>query len=63
MARYYRVGAQKNNGKIRIKDVVSYPLCMILFTIKKLEGSIGPHLDSKAQFAYGLECLEPKVFN
>ena len=34
-----------------------------LFTITKLEGSIYLHLDSKAQMAYGLECLEPNVFN
>lgn len=36
---------------------------MILFTITKLEGSIGLHLDSKEKMVYGLEFLEPKVFD
>ena len=63
MARYYRVRAQKISGKIPIKDVVICPLHMILFTITKLVGTTSPHLDSKAQMDYGIECLEPKVFN
>lgn len=48
MARYYIVGDHKSSGKIPIKDVVSCPLYMILFTIGKLESSASPHLYSKA---------------
>lgn len=36
---------------------------MILFTITKLAGSTSPHLASKSQMAYAVECLEPKLFN
>lgn len=63
IARYYIVVTQKSSENIMIKDIVSHPLLMILFTITKLVGSNGPHLASKAQMAYVLEFLEPKVFN
>ena len=33
-----------------------------MFTITKLESSKGPHLDSKAQMDYGIECLEPNWY-
>ena len=36
---------------------------MILFTITKIERSTSPHFESKAQMAYGFDCLETIVFN
>jgi hypothetical protein len=63
IAQYCREGTRKSSGKIPIKDIIDHPLCMILFTITKLAGSTGPHLASKSQMVYAIECLEPRVFN
>jgi hypothetical protein len=50
-------------GRIAIKDVRDLPLRSILFAITTLARSTSSHLVSRSQVAYGLQCLEPTVFN
>lgn len=63
IAHYYRARVHKSSMKIHIKEIISHPLHIILFTITKLVGNMGPHLESKAQMAYGIDCLDPTMFN
>lgn len=63
IALHCRRGTKKSGNKIPIKDVTSLPLQTILFTITRVAGSLGPHLASKSQMKYALECLGPTIFN
>jgi hypothetical protein len=53
----------KVGGRIVIKYMRDIPLRSILFSITKLVGSTSPHLASKSQIAYVVQCLEPMIFN
>jgi hypothetical protein len=50
-------------GRIAIKDIRDLPLRSILFSITSIAGSTSSHLVSRSQVAYGLQCLEPTLFN
>jgi hypothetical protein len=63
IAQFCVPGSHKESGRIVIKDVRDLPLRAIMFTITKLEGSTSPHLASKSQMAYVVQCLEPRIFN
>jgi hypothetical protein len=56
-------GSRLVGGRIAIKDVRDIPLRSILFSIKTLVGSTISHLVLRSWVAYGLQCLEPTVFN
>jgi hypothetical protein len=56
-------GARLVGGRITIKDIKDLPLRSILFAIKRIAGSTNAHLVSRSQVAYGLQCLEPTLFN
>jgi hypothetical protein len=56
-------GSRLVGGRIAIKDVRDLPLRSIIFSITTLAGSTSSHLASRSQVAYGLQCLEPTVFN
>jgi len=49
--------------KIRIKDVTELPLRMILFIIARLASNLTLHVASRSYTPYGIECLEPILFN
>jgi hypothetical protein len=63
IAQFCVSGSQKEGGRIVIKDVRDLPLRSILFTITKMVGSTSPHISSKSQMAYVVQCLEPRIFN
>jgi hypothetical protein len=50
-------------GRIPIKDIRDLPLRSILFAITSVTGSTSAHLASRSQVAYGVQCLEPTLFN
>jgi hypothetical protein len=50
-------------GRIKIKDIRDLPLRFILFSITRIVGSTSAHLVSRSEVAYGLQCLEPTLFN
>jgi len=52
-----------SDGKIAIKYNHQLPLKIIMFTITCLAGSTYPHLATKCQIEYALECFRPIVFN
>jgi hypothetical protein len=56
-------GARLVEGTIAFKDTRDLPLRSILFSITSIAGSTNAHLVSRSQVAYGLQCLEPKLFN
>jgi hypothetical protein len=56
-------GARLVGGRIAIKDIRDLSLRSILFSITSIEGSTSAHLVSRSQVAYGLQCLEPTLFN
>jgi hypothetical protein len=56
-------GARLVGGRITIKDIKDLPLWSILFSIMSIAGSTSVHLVSRSQVAYGLQCLEPTLFN
>lgn len=51
------------DGKINRNDVTQLPLRMILFIIAILVGSSALHVVRKSYMQYGIECLEPTIFN
>lgn len=51
------------DGKINIKDVTKSPLRTILFMITRLAGSSTLHVACRSYMQYGVECLEPTIFN
>jgi hypothetical protein len=56
-------GSRLVGGRIIIKDIRDLPLRSILFSITSIAGSTSSHLVSRSQVAYGLQCLEPTLFN
>jgi hypothetical protein len=56
-------GARLVGGRIPIKDIRELPLRSIVFSITSVTGSTSAHLASRSQVAYGLQCLEPTLFN
>ena len=56
-------GSRLVGGRISIKDIKDIPLRSILFSITSIVGSTISHLVSRSQVAYGLQCLEPTLFN
>jgi hypothetical protein len=56
-------GVRLVGGRITIKDIRDLPLRSILFSIMSIVGSTRSHLVSRSQVAYGLQCLEPTLFN
>jgi hypothetical protein len=56
-------GSRLVGGRIAIKDIRDLPLRSILFSITSIAGSTSSHLVSRSQVAYGLQCLEPTLFN
>jgi hypothetical protein len=63
LARHYVPGARLVGGRIPIKDIQELPLWSILFAITSVTGSTSAHLASRSQVAYGVQCLEPTLFN
>jgi hypothetical protein len=63
LARHCVPGARLVGGIIPIKDIRELPLQSILFSITSVMGSISMHLASRSQVAYGVQCLEPTLFN
>ena len=63
LARHCALGARLVGGRIPIKDIRDLPLRSILFAITSVTGSISAHLASIFQVAYGVQCLEPTLFN
>jgi hypothetical protein len=56
-------GARLVGGRIAIKDIRDLYLRSIMFSITSIVGSMSAHLVSISQVAYGLQCLEPTLFN
>ena len=54
---------EKKAGRAPIMVVTDVVLRTILFTITRVFGSLGAHVATKAQMAYAVECMEPRVFN
>jgi hypothetical protein len=63
LARQCIPGERLVGGRIPIKDIRELPLQSILFTITSVTGSTSAHLASRSQVAYGVQCLEPTLFN
>lgn len=64
IATYYRPRADPTrDGKINIKYVTQLPLRIILFSIMRLVGTSTLHVASRLYMHYGVECLEPTIFN
>jgi hypothetical protein len=63
LARHCVPGARLVGGRIPIKDVRELPLRSILFSIMSVMGRNNVHLASGSQIAYGVQCLEPTLFN
>jgi hypothetical protein len=63
LARHCIPGARLVGGRIPIKDIQDLPLRSILFSITSVAGSTSAHLASRSQVAYGVQCLEPTLFN
>ena len=63
LARHCIPGARLVGGRIPIKDIRELPLRSILFSITSMTGSTSAHLASRSQVAYGVQCLEPTLFN
>jgi hypothetical protein len=63
LARHCVPGARLVGGRIPIKDVRDLALRSILFAITSATGSTSVHLASRSQVAYGVQCLEPTLFN
>jgi hypothetical protein len=57
------LGTRLVGGRITIKDIRDLPLRSILFSITSIARSTNSHLVSISQVAYGLQCLEPTLFN
>ena len=61
---YCYPGAEPSKyGKINIRDVRDFPLRTILFTITKLASTVTLHVANRSYMQFGLECLDPTVFN
>ena len=60
---YCQVEAHKVSGKISIRDVNDLSLKSILYTMTQLARGLAPHLASKSQMQYSIECMTPRVFN
>jgi len=54
---------EKKADRASILAVTDVVLHTILFTITRVFGSLGAHATTKAQMAYAVECMEPRVFN
>jgi hypothetical protein len=63
VAQYCVLGSHFLGGRIVIKDLMDLSLRSILFAITRLVGSTSPHLASKSQISYVIQCLEPRIFN
>jgi hypothetical protein len=63
LARHCIPGARLVGGRIPIKHIQDLPLRSILFAITSMTGSTSAHLASRSQVAYGVQCLEPTLFN
>jgi hypothetical protein len=63
LARHCVPGARLVGGRIPIKDIRDLALRSILFAITSATGSTSAHLASRSQVAYGVQCLEPTLFN
>jgi hypothetical protein len=63
LARHCVPGARLVGGRIPIKDIRELPLWSILFAIMSVTGNTSAHLASRSQVAYGVQCLEPTLFN
>jgi hypothetical protein len=50
-------------GRIPIKDIRELPLWSILFSIMSVMGRTSTHMASRSQVSYGVQCLEPTLFN
>jgi hypothetical protein len=50
-------------GRIPIKDIRELPLWYIFFSITSVTRSTSAHLASRSQIAYGVQFLEPTLFN
>jgi hypothetical protein len=63
LACHYIPGERLVGGRIPIKDIRELPLQSILFFIMSMTGITSAHLASRSQVAYGVQCLEPTLFN
>jgi hypothetical protein len=63
LARHCIPGARLVGGRIPIKDIRDFPLRSILFAITSMTDITSAHLASRLQVAYGVQCLEPTLFN
>lgn len=60
---YCRRNTQNVSKNLQISQVVSLPLCTILFTITLITGSTTPHLAKKGQIQYALIAMDGVVYN
>jgi hypothetical protein len=63
LAKHCVPGVRLVGGRITIKDIKDLHLCSILFSITSITRITSVHLVSRSQVAYGLQCLEPTLFN
>jgi hypothetical protein len=63
LTRHYILGAKLVGGRIPIKEIRDFPLQSILFAITSMTRNTSTHLASRSQVAYGVQCLEPTLFN
>jgi hypothetical protein len=63
LARHCVPEARLVGGRIPIKDIRELTLHSILFSITSMTGSTSAHMASRSQVAYGVQCLEPTLFN
>jgi hypothetical protein len=63
LARHCVPGARLVGGRIPIKDIREVPLQSIFFPIMSVMRITSAHLASISQVAYGIQCLEPTLFN
>jgi hypothetical protein len=63
LARHCVSGERLAGGRIPIKDIRELSLWSILFSIMSVTGSTSVHLAFRSQVAYGVQCLEPTLFN
>jgi len=60
---YYFVGTQKMRSQVPIKNIEYSNLKIILLMIARASSSMEPHLASRPQMNYVVECLCPTMFD
>lgn len=63
VAQYCHLRKKKSSNKMLIQQVISLQLCMILFMVTHIVGSIGAHLVVWSHVKYALMCLEHTIYD